>query len=168
MLVFSKAAVAAEALKTSRLPSSGLPGKRDDQGCLQLIAGSPTSLAERHSSPVPSAGWVRRDKTELLLKVGGVSSQSLPSSLSISSVLTAPPLADPKLPLPSQRTGTHTHRHTHGTHPRPIHTVTPHTTHRHPHMCMYPHPPTYRHMHSQASTHVYTPSYPCVCKHTYA
>ena len=83
--------------------------------------------------------------------------------LTISSLLTAPPLAEPKLPLPLQHRGTHTHRHTHGT-------PTPHP-HNHPtHYTQAPThvhvpTPTHRQMHSQAITHIYTPSYPCVCKH---
>ena len=42
-------------------------GKGHGQGCLQLLVGSPTSLVDSHSSPVPSATQVLRDKTPACL-----------------------------------------------------------------------------------------------------
>jgi len=84
-----------------------------DKGCVQSLRGSPTSLAESQGSPAPSAGWARRDQTERLLlrSLARLPSLSPASPTTISSVRSALPLAEPKLPLPPAA-HTHTHAHT--------------------------------------------------------
>ena len=63
MLIFSEAAGTAEVLKLPDCQTHDSQGKGHVQGCLQLVAGSLTSLVDSHSYPVPSASQVLRDKT---------------------------------------------------------------------------------------------------------
>lgn len=133
---------------------------KDAWNCLQ---GARPPWQRATARPVPSAGWVRRDKTELLLirSVASLPRLSPASFLTISSVLTAPPLAEPKLPLPPaahRHTGSHTHGHTY-THYKYSHSNTPHTG---THVRISAHTPAHR-----QGTHIraFTPM--CVYTHTY-
>lgn len=136
-------------------PQDSLP-EGHDKGCLQVFAGSPTPLAESSSSSRPPAGWVRRDKTELLLirPVASLPSLSLASPLTISSVLTALRLAALKLPLPCTAHNTHmgTRTHVPAQSSKPTTYRCAHATHT---------------QHLQACTHVPTTDR-CVHRHTHA
>lgn len=118
--------------------------------------------------PSPFCRWVRGDKTELLL-MRSVASPPCPSPasfLTLSYVLTALPLAEPKLPLPPAALSTQTHL----THMHMRHTQS-HTPHTGAHVLYPRRHPQAAHPHVDTSTgmrmHIHTPSPPCACTLTH-